>query len=837
MSFASPPASSSRPLATLITFLLVFGCRGDVELVGDGDPSDTDAPAPMSPEETDPCTTPQDSFVGEVYAPIFSRCIGCHNDFGLARRYDLRHRLVFPGEPDFAETNVDVLRPLAEESAETLAGGTLPLLLAKATGVAADGHVGGEVFAPDSRESRLLSSFVDKLREPPSCDEPAANPAAALVDGLELATPRETYARAHSFMTGRPAPPDALEGVDDEASLRAALDGLLHDVSGSRPTAERLERLDLLFADWLMVASNGAPGSDSAFQPQSGWPGHDYFQPFCTTRRYPGCCSEEEDDCCLEHFEEAWCERGRSDVRLDLAHESLELARHLVHEDRPIAELVTADYAMVTPFTAHFYGLEDDQIDALFDDDPSNDDREVVSATIPVTERNRLEPAPNGASVYPHAGILSMHSLLGRHPSTRVNLNRTRAARLVLDQLLAVPILSFADFSTNTLPPGADLELATQEYDACTACHAAMDPIAGFFRNYPWYGRYRPDHGWARLPDHFPAPTFLGESVPDGQNDLAWLGGRLAEHPRFPLAILAALVEGTTGIDLFPMPRDGADPEYRAKVLAFQIHQLLLERLRARFPDNSADVPLRQLLVEVFASPFFRARSVPSMDEEAEAAVGLAGLGGGVLVTPEQLSVQLTERLGVAPMDAPGAGYKSDDGDNTLRSFRWYRTLMGGTNWDSVPDRYREPNHVAVRLAERVANDHACRAVPADFSHPDSDVRLLFRHVEPTTTLDGDGEAMRRQMQWLFLWLLDRDLALDDAEIDDSLALWREVHERGQIVLADTPEWRRGRMECGFTPEDGVTDRVAVDDDPEYVLRTWIAVLSHFLTDPRFLLE
>lgn len=825
---------TARWLALAIGVALAGGCRGEVELVGehDGDP-----PPSMTPEETDPCTTPADSFIGEVYAPVFSRCIGCHNDFGLARRYDLRHRLAFPGEPGFAAANAAVLAPLAVEETETVDGSSQSLLLAKATGQAAGGHVGGEVLAPDSSEARLLASFVDKLREPPTCDEPAANQAALIVDGLELATPRETFARAHSMMTGLSPEPAELEAVDSEESLRGTLDALLVEVSGPRPHPTSLERLDLLFADWLMVASNGPNGSDSAFQPQSAWPDHDYFQPFCTTRRFPGCCSEAEDDCCLEHHDEAWCERGRADVRIDLAYEPLELARYMVHGDQPIAQLVTADHAMVTPFTARFYGLEGATIADLFDDDPSNDDREVVPAAIPATERNALEPAPDGRAMFPHAGILNMHALLGRHPSTRVNMNRTRAARLVLDQLLAVPILSFADFSTNTLPPGADLELATQDYDACTACHAAMDPVAGFFRNYPWYGKYRPDHGWSNLPDHFPEPAFLGETVPEGQNDLAWLGERISRHPRFPLAILSALVEGTTGIELFPLPRDGADPAYRAKVLAFQIHQLLLERLRALFPDDSADVPLRQLLVEVFASPLFRAKSAPATDELGVAAVGIAGLGGGGWISPEQLSDQLQRRLGVAPTDGPGASYRSDEPDNMVRAFPKYRILMGGTNWDSIPDRYREPTAVSARLAERVANDHACRAVPHDFSHPNVEDRLLFRHVEATTTYDADPDAIRRQMQWLYLWLMGRELPPGDPEIEAAVALWREVYERGHVLLADIPERNRGKMVCTFRPEEGITDRVTVDDDPDYVLRTWVAVLSYLLNDPRMLLE
>ncbi len=91
-----------------------------------------------------------------------------------------------------------------------------------------------------------------------------------------------------------------------------------------------------------------------------------------------------------------------------------------------------------------------------------------------------------------------------------------------------------ADFSTAKLPADADLELATQQYAACLVCHAAIDPIAGHFRNYGTSGQYRPG---SKMPNHLPAAAFLGQSMPAGDtmDPVHWLGTVVAQHPRFAL--------------------------------------------------------------------------------------------------------------------------------------------------------------------------------------------------------------------------------------------------------------------------------------------------------------
>src|SRR5262245_47534609 len=159
---------------------------------------------------TDPCFTPEQSFAWELYGGVFSRCIGCHNDFGLARQVGVALRLTFPGEADFARRNVGVLRSYAPATVDV--GGTpMPLLLAKPTAQTA--HVGGEVLKPGSPEARLLESFVEKLNTAPSCSEVPADAAQVALDSLTSAPPKETYARAKFALTGEVATPEELDAL------------------------------------------------------------------------------------------------------------------------------------------------------------------------------------------------------------------------------------------------------------------------------------------------------------------------------------------------------------------------------------------------------------------------------------------------------------------------------------------------------------------------------------------------------------------------------------------------------------------------------------------------
>ena len=66
----------------------------------------------------------------------------------------------------------------------------------------------------------------------------------------------------------------------------------------------------------------------------------------------------------LSHVPEKERQRARykldADYRKGLLGEPMKLVEHIVRNDRPFTDIVTADYIMVTPYSARGYGVFDD---------------------------------------------------------------------------------------------------------------------------------------------------------------------------------------------------------------------------------------------------------------------------------------------------------------------------------------------------------------------------------------------------------------------------------------------------------------------------------------------
>src|SRR5262249_7752143 len=157
-------------------------------------------------------------------------------------------------------------------------------------------------------------------------------------------------------------------------------------------------------------------------------------------------------------------------------------------------------------------------------------------------------------------------------------------------------------------------------------------------------------------------------------------------------------------------------------------------------------------------------------DAVARDALALAGVGSGALLTPEQLARKIEQTSGIT-----FRANMSPTGRDMFRSFRDYRLMFGGTDWDTTPQRYREPNPMAVRIAMRMGNELACAAVPQDFAIIDPAQRHLFRNVDLTTTPEAGGEAQIRQdIRRLHQLVLGEDLAEGDPELEATYQLWQK---------------------------------------------------------------
>ena len=155
----------------------------------------------------------------------------------------------------------------------------------------------------------------------------------------------------------------------------------------------------------------------------------------------------------------------------------VELIAHVVENDLPYTEVLTADYIMANGPTAKAYS------DAVAFDDP-DDPFEFRPAQIRGYRRYGVT-----MDDYPHAGILNTTSFLARYPTTPTNRNRARS-RWAYYHFLGFDIQNAAPTVTDA---GAllDTRNPTMHNPACTVCHIPLDPLAGAFQNYTETGHYR----------------------------------------------------------------------------------------------------------------------------------------------------------------------------------------------------------------------------------------------------------------------------------------------------------------------------------------------------------
>jgi hypothetical protein len=209
-------------------------------------------------------------------------------------------------------------------------------------------------------------------------------------------------------------------------------------------------------------------------------------------------------------------------------------------------------------------------------------------------------------------------------------------------------------------------------------------------------------------------------------------------------------------------------------------------------------------------------------------------------LTPEQIARKIEHVTGFTYRDD-----LSPTGRDMFRSFQEFRLMFGGTDWDATPQRYREPNVMAVRIAMRTANQMACLAVPQDFSIVDRAARRLFPNVDVGTTPDAGGEgAIRAEIRRLHHFLLNEELPDGHPELQATYELWTSARNVGLAQMNDRDGSTRIPSDCratGTFSEESIpypTDsRTVVDEDPEHTVRSWMAVVSYLVSDARFFLQ
>jgi hypothetical protein len=730
-------------------------------------------------------------FADEVWAKVGAQsCLQCHKAGGDAEDTDF---VLLDPRRSQGHAQEDALRHNRQQFAEMAASkkGDQSRLLLKAAGKLK--HGGKRVLDPDAAGYHVLAEFVRRLNNPsPALPRPEADVKdTPFFDGIVMLDDRRLLRRVTLSLAGR-LPTDA-ETSAVVAQGRAALPALLDAIMSEEAFYTRLrEGFNDIF---LTLGYDDVP--ENALS----------YEHFSTTRGW----TEKFD---LSHIAD---EKARlkahyklsDDYRKAMLGEPMKLIEYIVRKDRPFSEIVTADYIMVTPYTARGYGIYDELRPKFKNPD---DPFEYIPVRLKaLVGRDKPDDQESATGFYPHAGLLSNFQYLKRYPTTETNRNRARA-RVFYQQFLGIDALELAARVSDAAAVSAKYAIPTMQAPECVVCHKTVDPVAGLFQDY-WkfegvYGRRK--GGW--FTDMFPA-GYEGEDLPAGERwrALQWLGERTAKDPRFAVAMVEHAYYLLTGRKALRPPKDIEDPLFSARRRAYQEQRKQIEAIAFRFAQNGFN--FKQVIKDWVASDFYRADGVASAAATPQRKAELDDIGLERMLAPEQV-----ERKVAAIFGQPWGRLEEQTA-----------MLYGGIDSKEVTERAADPSGAMGAIQRILANDVAMRQTAMDFSRSPAD-RRLFPEVEPEDVPNSSPETdakIRRAIVHLHERILGRYDAPDSPEVDRTFKLFAGI-------VSDAAERKEIGKDENWFGRQGLLHPVP---DPKYTVRAWRAVITYLLRRHEFLYE
>lgn len=417
----------------------------------------------------------------------------------------------------------------------------------------------------------------------------------------------------------------------------------------------------------------------------------------------------------------------------------LRLISHVVQNDRPYSEIVTADYTLANEAVATIWGL-------------------------PYSGSGWQET--RWTDLRGNAGILSDSWLFQRHSSTLTNANRGRAnaiSRALLCHDFASREIEI-DATVDLADPAAVAD-AVEKDAACASCHQTLDPLASFFRGF--FPIYVPSEvttwpmEFSYVPDLF--PQFLGVPMRDAMyfgeatDGLPALGELIADDPRFSLCAAKRFYA------------------YFHQIRPTEVPHRVAAQLQQAFVASGLDAKI--LTKAIVLGDDFRVSHFTGPDSDGDyERMGFKKLRP---LQMRQLVTDLTGFRWVTDL--------SDIGDETLPfglgrpdllddSFLGFQVLAGGIDAIFVTQPAHSYNASSSLVLRNLAAFAAQHVVDNDFAVTAADRRLLGL-VEPDTT---DNDSITSQLSTLHGLLYGRSVAADDDELADTVALWQAAYARSQ---------------------------------------------------------
>jgi len=647
---------------------------------------------------------------------------------------------------------------------------------------------------PNSAEYRILAEFVRRVTTPVNPNDVAIDPKAPpFFAGVVMMDDRQLLRRITLQLAGR-LPTDAELAAVAKNGLKA-MPPILDAVMKEDAFYDRLrEGFNDIF---LTLGVDGNPDqtvlSYEHFEKTRHW-----YQKFDLSH------IKDENERRKAGYKLA------DDYRKALLAEPMKLVEHIVRNDRPFTEIVTADYIMVSPYTARGYAIYDQVKDKFKNPD---DPFEFIPVRLKaLTGRGKDQNQDSATGFYPHAGLLSTFQYLARYPTTETNRNRLRA-RMYYQHFLGVDVLELAARVSDAAAVTAKYPIPTMQASECVVCHKTLDPAAGLFQDY-WrfadqgvYGKRK--GGWFK--DMF-ATGFEGEELPSTERwrSLQWLGERTAKDPRFAVAMTEHVYYILTGLKVLLQPKDIDDPLYPARLRAYREQRREVEAIAARFAKGGFN--LKGVFKDWIATDFYRADGLATAAKDPKRRAELDDVGLVRMLSPEQVERKITAVFGQ----------------------RWGKlqgelaTLYGGIDSKEVTDRATDPSGAMGSIQRLISNDVACKHVLRDFARPAKE-RLLFPGIEPDVLPGASPEGdkkIREAIVHLHARILGRYDAPDSAEVERTFKLFAAVVKDAKGQKVEKREAYGCRHDVQNAP-----------DDPNYTIRAWRAVVTYLLRRHEFLYE
>lgn len=734
-----------------------------------------------------------DFFANEVWAGVGAQsCLKCHKVGGDAEDSDFLledpQRLLGDARDESIRHNLQAFTEMARRKR-----GDQSRLLLKAIGKLR--HGGKETLSPDSAGYRILATFVRRLDAPASASShamPEDLNAPPFFDGIVMLDDRKLLRRVTLSLAGR-LPTDA-ETAAIVSQGRGAMPAILDEIMKEEAFYARLrEGFNDIF---LTVGQLDNPETNLSYE---------HFE---KTRNWP----EKFDQLIRISDPKAREQAGYkvwNDYRNALLGEPMKLVEHIVRNDRPFTEIVTADYIMVTPYTSRGYGIFD-EVRSKFKnpDDPF----EYVSVKLKALRgRSHDEDQDSATGSYPHAGLLTTFQYLRRYPTTETNRNRLRA-RMYYQQFLGIDVLELAARVTDAAAVTAKFKVPTMQASECVVCHKTVDPVAGLFQDF-WrfdavYGKRK--DGWFK--DMF-APGFEGEDLPEKERwrSLQWLGERTAKDPRFAVAMVEHVYYILSGRKVLQPPKDLDDPLFAAKRRAYQAQRRQVETTAVHFSQHGFN--LKGVFKDWVLSDFYRADGLATAAADPQRRAEVDDIGLMRMLAPEQIERKV----------------KAVFGEPWGKMNEQVAMLYGGIDSKEVTERAADPSGAMGAIQRMLADEVACKQTALDFTRMPGE-RRLFPNIEPDivpgTSPEAD-EKIHRAIAYLHERVLGRSDTLDSPEVERTYQLFAGI-------VADAAGQKNINPNESYWCSRGLA---TAPQDPKYTIRAWRAVITYLLRRPEFLYE